>query len=381
MTNDLRKLEEAETGMNPSLIKDKDYSVWLNELKNKVRLVQIKAAVKVNSELLQFYWELGQDIVNKQKNTKWGAGFLKQLSIDLSSEFPDTKGFSLSNLKYIKQWYLFYSREFEKSQQAVGQNSSKSLLQSEKSFEQQAVAQLTQVPWGHNIVIISKCKNLNEALFYIQKTIQNNWSRSVLTHHIESNLFKREGKAITNFKATLPEPQSDLAIETLKDPYNFDFLTLTEKHNEKELEDALINHVTHFLLELGAGFSYLGKQYKLEVSGDEFFIDLLFYHVKLHCYVVVELKAVKFKPEFAGKLNFYISAVDEILKSEQDDTTIGILICKSKNDTVVEYSLKDVHKPIGVSEYIITKNLPDEFKSSLPSIEEIEAELSGLEES
>jgi len=376
-----RKLGKGEAGMNNSLTIDEDYSAWLKELKNKVRLVQIKAAVKVNSELLQFYWELGADIVNKQKNTKWGTGFLKQLSVDLSSEFPDTKGFSLRNLKYIKQWYLFYSQEIEKSQQIVGQISSQALLQSEKSFGQQAVAQLTQIPWGHNIAIISKCKNLDEALFYIQKTIQNNWSRSVLTHHIESNLFKREGKAINNFKATLPEPQSDLAIETLKDPYNFDFLALTEKHNERELEDALINHVTHFLLELGAGFSYLGKQYKIEVSGDEFFIDLLFYHVKLHCYVVVELKAVKFKPEFAGKLNFYVSAVDGILKSEQDDTTIGILICKSKNDTVVEYTLKDVHKPIGVSEYIITKNLPDEFRSSLPSIEEIEAELSGVDES
>ncbi len=333
-------------------------------------MVQIKAAVKVNSELLQFYWELGQDIVDKQRNAKWGDGFLKQLSIDLSSEFPDMKGFSLSNLKYIKQWYLFYSQEIGKSQQAVGQ----------KPIAKQAVSQLVQIPWGHNIAIISKCKNLDEALFYIQKTIQNNWSRSVLTHHIESDLFKREGKAITNFKATLPEPQSDLARETLKDPYNFDFLTLTEKHNEKELENALINHVTKFLLELGAGFSYIGQQYKLEVSGDEFFIDLLFYHVKLHCYVVVELKAVKFKPEFAGKLNFYVSAVDGILKSEQDNTSIGILICKSKNDTVVEYALKDVHKPIGVSEYIITKNLPDEFKSSLPSIEDIEAELSRRED-
>jgi predicted nuclease of restriction endonuclease-like (RecB) superfamily len=367
--------------LNNSLTIDEDYSVWLKELKNKVRLVQIKAAVKVNSELLQFYWELGADIVEKQATAKWGDGFLKQLSIDLSSEFPDMRGFSLSNLKYIKQWYLFYSQKIEKSQQAVGQISSQALLHSEKPIAQQAVSQITQIPWGHNIAIISKCKNLDEAIFYIQKTIQNNWSRSVLTHHIESELFKREGKVINNFKATLPEPQSDLAIETLKDPYNFDFLALTEKHNEKELEDALINHVTHFLLELGAGFSYLGKQYKLEVSGDEFFIDLLFYHVKLHCYVVVELKAVKFKPEFAGKLNFYVSAVDGILKSEHDDTTIGILICKSKNDTVVEYALKDVHKPIGVSEYIITKNLPDEFKSSLPSIEEIEAELSGLEES
>ena len=201
-----------------------------------------------------------------------------------------------------------------------------------------------------------------------------------MTHHIESDLFKREGKAVTNFEATLPAPQSDLAREILKDPYNFDFLTLTKKHNEKDLENALVNHVTKFLLELGAGFSYIGRQYNLEINGDEFFIDLLFYHVKLHCYVVVELKSVKFKPEFAGKLNFYISAVDGILKSERDNPTVGILICKSKNNTVVEYALKDVHKPIGVSEYIIIKNLPDEFKSSLPSIEEIEAELSGMEE-
>ncbi len=340
-----------------SLTKDKDYSVWLKELKNKVRLVQIKAAVKVNSELLQFYWELGQDIVDKQKNAKWGDGFLKQLSMDLSSEFPDMKGFSKRNLELIRQWYVFYNQ--------------KNLI------AKQAVSQLVQIPWGHNIAIISKCKNLDEAFFYIQKTIQNSWSRSVLTHHIETDLFKREGKAITNFMATLPAPQSDLAKEILKDPYNFDFLTLTEKHNEKELENALVKDITKFLLELGVGFSYIGKQYRLEVSGDEFFIDLLFYHVKLHCYVVVELKPVKFKPEFTGKLNFYVSAVDGILKSEQDNATVGILICKSKNDTVVEYALKDVHKPIGVSEYIITKNLPDEFKSSLPSIEDIEAELNG----
>jgi len=279
--------------------------------------------------------------------------------MDLSSEFPDMKGFSLTNLKYVRQWYLFYSQKIEKSQQAVDQ--------------------LTQIPWGHNIAIVSKCKNLDEALFYVQKTIQNSWARSVLIHQIESDLFRRAGQAITNFKATLPSPQSDLARETLKDPYNFDFLTLTEKHDEKELENALVKHVTKFLLELGAGFSYIGQQYRLEVGGDEFFIDLLFYHIKLHCYVVIELKSVKFRPEFAGKLNFYVSAVDGILKSEQDNATLGILICKSKNDTVVEYALRDIRKPIGVSEYIITKNLPDEFKSSLPSIEEIEAELNGNE--
>ncbi len=349
----------GEPRMNQPLTKNKDYSAWLKELKNNIRRVQIKAAVRINSELLQFYWNLGQDIVDRQKNANWGAGFLKQLSMDLSSEFPDMKGFSLTNLKYVRQWYLFYSQKIEKSQQAVDQ--------------------LTQIPWGHNIAIVSKCKNLDEALFYVQKTIQNSWARSVLIHQIESDLFRRAGQAITNFKATLPSPQSDLARETLKDPYNFDFLTLTEKHDEKELENALVKHVTKFLLELGAGFSYIGQQYRLEVGGDEFFIDLLFYHVKLHCYVVIELKSVKFKPEFAGKLNFYVSAVDGILKSEQDNATLGILICKSKNDTVVEYALRDIRKPIGVSEYIITKNLPDEFKSSLPSIEEIEAELNGNE--
>ena len=258
----------------------------------------------------------------------------------------------------MRQWYRFWS-------------------------EQPAIAKqlVAQIPWGHNLVILSKIKNPNEAVFYVQKILQNNWSRVVLTHQIESNLYQRQGKAISNFQTTLPAPQSDLASETLKDPYIFDFLSLTEKHNEKELEAALVAQVTRLLLELGVGFSYLGRQYKLDISGDEFFIDLLFYHVKLHCYVVVELKTVKFKPEFIGQLNFYVSAVDGVLKSESDNATIGILICKSKNATVVEYALKDIHKPIGVSEYIITQSLPDEFKSSLPSIEAIEAELNdGLHE-
>ena len=354
--------------MKQALIQNKAYSNWLKELKQKVRLVQIKAAVKVNSELLRFYWELGRDIVDKQKNTKWGDSFLKQLSQDLSSTFPDMKGFSKRNLELIRKWYRFWSDSTLIAKQLATQTESVHIIP------------IFQIPWWHNIVIITKIQNSDKALFYVNKTIQNNWSRSVLTHHIESDLFKREGKAVTNFEATLPAPQSDLAREILKDPYNFDFLTLTEKHNEKELENALVNHVTKFLLELGVGFSYIGRQYKLEINGDEFFIDLLFYHVKLHCHVVVELKSVKFKPEFAGKLNFYVSAVDGILKSEQDNPTVGILICKSKNNTVVEYALKDVHKPIGVSEYIITKNLPNEFKSSLPSIEEIEAELTGMEE-
>jgi len=340
--------------MNKSLITDKDYYLFINDIKSRIKKSQIKAAVSVNQALLNLYWDMAAQIVEKQKHTSWGDGFLKQLSKDLQSEFPDIKGFSLRNLKYMRQWFLFWSQDSLIGQQLVA-----------------------QIPWGHNLIIMSKTQNHDQALFYVQKTIQNNWSRAVLAHHIESDLYARDGKAITNFQTTLPEPQSDLARQTLKDPYNFDFLTIREKHDEKELEDALVNHVTKFLLELGVGFSYIGRQQKLEVGSDDFFIDLLFYHVKLHCDVVIELKAVKFKPEFAGKLNFYVSAVDGILKSEQDNPTIGILICKSKNDTVVEYALKDIHKPIGVSEYIITRSLPDEFKSSLPSIQEIEAELEG----
>jgi len=338
------------------LQQDKDYSAFLAELKSRIKSSQIKAAVSVNRELIGLYWELAEKIVEKQKSSQWGDGLLAQMSKDLQDEFPDMKGFSLRNLKYIRQWYLFWA-----DGDAIGQ---------------QLVA---QIPWGQNLLIVSKSKNQEEALFYVQKTIENNWSRAVLTHQIEGNLFGREGKAITNFSASLPAPQSDLARQTLKDPYIFDFLTIRDKHDERELEDALVGQVTNFLLELGAGFSFIGRQFKVTVDDEDFYIDLLFYHVKLHCYVVVELKAVAFKPEFAGKLNFYVSAVDGILKTDQDKPTVGMLICKSKKKTVVEYSLKDMHKPIGVSEYQITHALPDELKSSLPTIEEIEAELGGGE--
>jgi predicted nuclease of restriction endonuclease-like (RecB) superfamily len=355
--------EEGNDMTKKSALQNKDYAVWLKDLKSRIRTVQLKAAVAVNAELLRFYWELGADIVDKQKKSVWGEGFLAQLSGDLISEFPDMKGFSVNNLQYIRRWFLFYNDSTDKSGTACS------------TFERKSLDLIASIPWGHNLVIISKATNVKEALFYVRNTIQYGWSRSVLVHQIESGLYKREGNAVTNFKATLPAVQSDLAHQTLKDPYCFDFLTLRKEHDERELEDALVDHLTKFLLELGAGFSFLGRQYRLEVGGDEFFVDLLFYHVKLHCYVVVELKTVPFKPEFAGKLNFYISAVDGELKSKQDNPTVGILICKSKNNTVVEYALKDVRKPIGVSEYAITKNLPKEFRSSLPSIEEIEREL------
>ncbi len=343
-----------------NIFRDKEYVEWVKHLKKKFKEVQIKAAVKVNNELLNFYWDLGKEIVKKQKETKWGDKFLEKLSKDLMSEFPNIKGFSRRNLMYIKKWYMFYSVD--------------------PKLVQQAVALITQIPWGHNLIIITKCKDLQDALFYVRKTIENGWSRSVLTHQIESGLYRRKGKAITNFDTTLPKPQSDLAREIIKDPYCFDFLTIEEDYTEKELEEDLLTHLTKFLLELGSGFSFLGKQYKIEIGGEEFFIDLLFYHVKLHSYIVIELKTGKFKPEYAGKLNFYISSIDSILKTEKDNPTIGILICKGKNKTIAEYSLKDITKPIGVSEYKITKDLPEELKSSLPDIEEIEAELNAIEE-
>ena len=356
--------------MNTNLTNTDAYKAFIQDVKRRIQTAQIKAAVTVNQELLRLYWDLAGRIVAKQQDSAWGDGFLPQMSRDLQSEFPDMKGFSLRNLKYMRQWFQFWSNDSAIGQQLVAQLD-------QPAIGQRVAAPIFQIPWGHNLTILGKIKNADEAVFYVQKTIQNNWSRAVLTHHIETGLYQREGKAITNFQAALPAPHSDLARQILKDPYQFDFLTLRERHDEQELENALLEHMTRFLLELGAGFSYIGRQYHLEIAGDEFLIDLLFYHVRLHCYVVVELKAAKFKPEYAGKLNFYVSAVDGTLKAELDNPTIGILICKAKNDTVVEYTLRDIHKPIGVSEYIITQNLPPELKSSLPSIEEIEAELRG----
>ncbi|HHS92593.1 MAG TPA: DUF1016 domain-containing protein [Campylobacterales bacterium] len=330
--------------------------IFLQYIKNKARKAQVKAFVRANSTMLEFYWSLGIDIVQKEKNTNWGSGFLTLLSKDLMRDFPNVKGFSKRNLERIRQWYKFYSQE--------------------NSITTQTVSQLWNLPWSHNILIVQKSKNIDEALYYVQQTIQYGWSRSVLTHQIENQLYEREGKALTNFSQTLPSPQSDLANQILKDPYNFDFLTMTNDFNERELEDGLTEHITKFLMELGQGFAFVGRQQKLTIGEKDFYIDLLFYHVKLHCYVVVELKVVDFEPEFAGKLNFYISAVDGEIRGEDDNPTIGILICKSKNSTIVEYALKDINKPMGISEYKLAQVLPKELKSSLPTIEEIEAELS-----
>lgn len=358
------------------------YASWLSGLKDKVRNAQIKAVISVNRELLSFYWELGAEIVQKQLQSNWGDGFLLQLSKDLMAEFPEVKGFSRRNLEIIRQWHLFYT-QLDLPVQIAKQPVSQLPPDHNNEISQQAVAQLKQpdalitlIPWGHNIAIISKCKNREEALYYVHSTITNNWSRSVLVHQIESGLYHREGKAITNFTDALPKPQSDLAQQTLKDPYIFDFMALSTNYNERELENKLVDHITHFLLELGAGFAYLGRQIPLQVGERDFFIDLLFYHARLHCYVVIELKTTDFEPEHTGKLNFYIKAVDEQLRQTGDEPTIGILLCKSKDKLVAEYALSDIHKPIGISEYQLTQSLPENLKSSLPSIEEIEAELS-----
>lgn len=333
-----------------------DYKTWISELKFKIRSVQIKTAVVVNSALIEFYWELGKMISEKQLLTNWGDKLINQISLDLKEEFPEMNGLSTSNLKYCKRFYLFYS--------------SNDIL-----IGQQLV---DQIPWGHNIMVFSKSRSILEAKFYIEQTIENNWSRDVLANQIKSNLYNRTGKSINNFKATLPEPFSDLAEQTLKDPYIFDFMTISTKANERNIENQLVAHVKKFLLELGKGFAFVGQQYNLEIADKDYYIDLLFYHIKLKCYVVIELKNTKFIPEYAGKINFYLSAVDSLLKNEDDKPTIGLLLCRDKNNIEAEFALRDINKPIGISEFQLTEILPDDLKSSLPTIEEIENELKNI---
>lgn len=345
--------------MNSKIILNEAYYLWINELKQRVRQSQIKAAVKVNQILLQLYWSIGKDIVTQDAETKWGNGTIEQLSTDLRTEFPDMQGFSTRNIWYMKKWYLFY-------------------YQSDIILHQlgaETEASIFSIPWRHNIEIITKCKNPNEASFYVNQTIENGWSRSVLINQIDTNLYQAKGKAITNFSTTLPAIKSDLAQEVLKDPYNFDFLTLTTEYRERELEIALTQNITSFLLELGAGFAFVGRQKEIVVNNKSYFIDMLFYHIKLKCYVVVELKTNEFEPEHAGKLNFYVTAVDRLIRSENENPTIGLLICKSKDNIVAEYALADINKPLGVSEYELKNILPHDLQSTLPSIEELERSL------
>jgi predicted nuclease of restriction endonuclease-like (RecB) superfamily len=356
---------------------DQTYKQWLTDLKGKIRSAQIKAAIAVNAELILFYWDLGKMIAEKQ--TAWGTKFLETLSKDLRAEFPEMKGLSERNLKYCRMFYQFYQNELEKqSDIPIGQQAVAQLQENENQsieFVQQAVA---QIPWGHHILLFTKIKDKNEAHFYIQQTIENNWSRDALALQIKTDLYNRNGKAISNFKKTLPEPLSDLAQQTLKDPYIFDFMTLATGYKEKDIEKQLIQHITKFLLELGKGFAFVGQQFHIEIAENDYYIDLLFYHIKLKCYVVIELKNTKFIPEYAGKLNFYLSAVDTIVKGNDDKPTIGILLCRDKNNIEAEFALRDINKPMGVSEFQITEILPESLKSSLPTIEEIENEFKNL---
>lgn len=343
--------------MNNSII-SKDYTAFFEGLKSRVASSRYKAALSVNKELILLYHHMGTEILKSQEQHGWGAKIIDQLSRDLQSAFPEMKGFSTRNLKYMRK----FAEEYP-----------------DLEFVQQVVAQL---PWGHNIFLMDLVTDKQNRLFYMKRAIEHGWSRNIMVMQIETALHKRQGQAVTNFKDKLPSSQSDLAHYTLKDPYIFDFLSIGDEAQEREVEKALIHHMEKFLLELGAGFAFVGRQYHLEVEDQDFYIDLLFYHLKLRCFVVIELKDKDFKPEYAGKLNFYLSAVDDLIKHPSDKPSIGLILCKSKNNVLAEYALRDMTKPIGLAEYKLTEALPEEIKTALPSIEELEAELSkDLEES
>ena len=332
------------------------YADWLVDLKRRIGAAQQRATLAVNRELVLLYWQIGRDILTRQTEQGWGTRVIDRLAHDLRAAFPDMKGFSPRNLKYM--------RAFAESWP-------------EPSIVQGVLAQLT---WYHQLALLDKLPGADERLWYAAKAIEHGWSRNVLVMKIESRLLERTGKAITNFEQRLPEPQSDLALESLKDPYRFDFLGLTAAARERDIEQALVRHVTEFLLELGAGFAYVGRQVLLEVGDEEFFIDLLFYHLKLRCYVVIELKAGSFQPEHLGQLGFYLTAVDRQVKSAHDSPSIGLLLCKSKNKVVAEYALADKSQPMGIAEYKLVESLPEELQTDLPSIEQIERELAGADE-
>jgi len=360
------------------------YNELLVQLKLQIRSVHAKAALAVNTSLIQLYWNTGKMIAENQALFEGRSSYVDQLAKDLQAEFPDIKGFSKRNIFYCRKFYLFYTESSVQQVAALKTEHSETepvqqpaALKADLSV-QQAVRlnwDMLGVPWGHHMLVLDKSKSLEEAQFYLRQTIEHNWSRAILTLQIEQNLFARQGKAITNFKSTLPEQQALMATQILKDPYNFGFLTLEPKMQELDIEKQLTDHITKFLLELGKGFAFIGRQYPLEIGDKDYSLDLLFYHIRLRCFVVIDLKAVEFTPEFAGKMNFYLSAVDDLLKTEADQPSIGIILCKNKNKVEVEYALRGMSKPIGVSEFTVTQALPAELKSTLPTVEEFENEL------
>ncbi len=340
---------------------DKAYASWIEELSQRYRKSQIKAATHVNSEMLRFYWSLGKDIVTLHAESRWGDKFIASLSADLRLKLSGVKGLSETSIEYAKRFYLLYNKYLTIHPQLVGE------LQNNAIW---------RIPWGHHRYIIDKFFNEPEkAMFYVQKTLENGWSRNVLLNFMDTNLYERQGKAVSNFKAALPAPQSDLAQEMTKDPYTFDFLALTEGYREKELKDALEANIRDFLLELGTGFAYMGREYRIVIGQTEKFIDMLFYNLNLRCYVVVEVKTGRFESEYIGQLGTYVSAVNHLLKKDIDNPTLGLLICKSKDNVLAQYALESSSQPIGVSEYELSQLYPVDFRSSLPSIEDIENEL------
>lgn len=333
---------------------DENYTAFLRSLKDRIRQAQVKAALAVNSELMLLYWQIGQEILKRQKQEGWGSKVIERLAKDLKQEFPDMKGFSRTNLMYMRSFAEAYP-EVEIIQRIAG-----------------------QIPWRHNQVLLDKLKNPEQRLWYAQQSFQNGWSRDVLVMQIETDLYKRHGGAITNFERTLPALDADLTQQLVKDPYNFDFLNISKNAKERELEKALVERIREFLLEMGVGFAFVGSQYRLEVEGDEYFIDLLFYHLKLYCYVAIDLKVTEFKPEYTGKMNFYIAAVNNTVRTERDNPTIGIILCKSKKKTVVEFALETVHNPIGVSTYNLRDDIPPDLQGCLPTSEQLEMELEAV---
>ena len=352
---------------------DNDYRQWIGEISCRYRQSQIKAAVRVNSAMLEFYWSLGRDLSQKQFLNTYGSGFFNKVS----AELPDVKGLSPTNIKYFKYFYELYSPLLGNRKQVVDESSVQNCPQVADNFNSQIIPQVADdlfcIPWDHHRRIIDKCKgNPQKALSYVKKTIENNWSRAVLLNFLDTDLYEREGKAVTNFNAALPTPDSDLAQQMTKDPYCFDFLTLSQDYSEKELKDALMDNIQKFLLELGNGFAFVGREVRIEVGETEKFIDMLFYNIRLHCYVVLEVKVEKFDFSNVGQLGGYIVAVNHQLKGEYDNPTIGLLVCKYKDSVEAQYALESTAQPIGVSAYQLSKLLPEQFKSSLPSIEELE---------
>ncbi|MDE6079323.1 MAG: PDDEXK nuclease domain-containing protein [Duncaniella sp.] len=359
------------------LTKNNDYRSWVKELKQRYLSARLKAAVEANRTLLEYYWSLGRDIADKQYANTYGSGFYKTLSHDLRSEMPEEKGFSERNLRNMYDFYRTYNQLIENLQQAAANSSEPNRRQCAEDL----LREICSIPWDHQCRIVSKCKkNPHKALFFVRKVIENNWGRDMLLNFLGTDLYERQAKAITNFSNTLPVLQSDLAQQVTKDPYVFNFLTMTEDYNEKELEDALVANVTKFLVELGTGFAYMGRQYRMQVGEKEIFIDLLFYNTRIHAYCCIELKTGSFEASHLGQLGLYVSAVNHQLKTEYDNPTIGLLICKDKDNIEAQYSLEGYNLPLGISQYELTNLIPTEIKSSLPSIEEIESTLEQLSE-